>query len=37
MHIPKLSEEQKKISELIIEEEGYQYHFSYGVLLLVLP
>ena len=36
MNIPKLSEEQKKISKLIIEEGGYQYHFSYGMLLLVL-
>lgn len=36
MHIPKLSEEQKKMPELIIEEGGYQYHFSYGMLLLVL-
>ena len=35
--IPKLTEEQKKEPRLVVEENGWQYHFSYGNLLWKIP
>lgn len=34
---PKLSEEQIKEEELIIEHGAWVFHFSYGYPLLILP
>ena len=34
-YVPKLTEEEKLLPQVIIEECGREFHFSYGVLVAV--
>lgn len=37
IELPRLSEREKNEPRLVVEENGWQYHFSYGHLLGVFP